>query len=52
MWVGAYATVFSSLNEMEKVMGLISPIVIFITLRFISGVPRLEKSAYKGWGNP
>lgn len=51
VWIGMYVTVFSSLNGLEKVIGLISPIVIFITLRFISGVPPLEKSADKKWGD-
>ncbi len=51
VWIGMYLTVFSSLGEIEKLVGLASPIVIFITLRFISGVPPLEKSADKKWGD-
>ena len=46
-WIGIYLTVFPSLNSLEKLISLISPIYIFILLRFISGIPLLEKSANK-----
>jgi steroid 5-alpha reductase family enzyme len=51
LWVGLYLAVFTSLSTAERLIGLISPISIVVTLMFISGVPLLEKSADKRWGN-
>ncbi|MEO5950598.1 MAG: DUF1295 domain-containing protein [Candidatus Saccharimonadales bacterium] len=50
VWIGVYITVVSSLSGIEQIIGLVSPLMIFITLRFISGVPPLEESAEKRWG--
>lgn len=51
VWVGMYVIAFSGLPLNEQLIGLVSPIAIFVTLRFISGVPILEKSADKKWGD-
>ncbi|HEU0266427.1 MAG TPA: DUF1295 domain-containing protein [Candidatus Saccharimonadaceae bacterium] len=51
IWVGMYIIAFSGLPLFEKLIGLVSPVAIFVTLRFISGVPILEKSADKKWGD-
>lgn len=51
VWIGIYITVYSSLASTEQLIGLVSPIAIFGTLRFISGVPILERSAEERWGN-
>lgn len=51
VWIGIYLTVVSSLGGLEQLMALASPAIIFLTLRFISGVPPLEKSADERWGD-
>lgn len=53
VWIGLYVSVLLSVSTLEKVVGIISPISIMVTLLFLSGVPLLEKSADKKWGkNP
>ena len=51
VWLGVYITTYSSLGAMQRAIGLISPVTIFILLRFVTGVPPLEKSGMKRWGN-
>lgn len=51
VWIGVYLFILPSLNSGEALIGLISPIFITVLLLFISGVPLLEKSANKKWGN-
>jgi len=51
VWIGMYLTAFQSLNPPERLVGLASPVAIFISLMFISGVPILEKAADVRWGN-
>lgn len=46
-WAGIYLAVFPSLELIEKIISLVSPFYIFILLRFISGIPILEKNANK-----
>ncbi len=50
VWVGIYICCFDSLTNVERLIGLTSPILISLVLLFISGVPLLEKSADKRWG--
>jgi steroid 5-alpha reductase family enzyme len=51
VWTGIYLVSFSPLSTADKLIGLVSPIFITFMLRFVSGVPMLEKSADKKWGN-
>lgn len=51
VWVGVYLYVVSSLSLFQAIVGLISPVFIITLLLFVSGVPILEKSADKRWGN-
>lgn len=51
VWIGMYLTAFSTMGPLERLIGLISPLAIFITLRYISGIPILEKGADKRWGS-
>ena len=51
VWVGIYIYCFTSLNLLEKVLGLSSPGLITAVLLFVSGVPILERSADKRWGD-
>ncbi|HET7630027.1 MAG TPA: DUF1295 domain-containing protein [Candidatus Saccharimonadales bacterium] len=50
IWIGIYLTVFVSLSPLERLVGLISPLAIAISLLFISGIPPLEKYADAKWG--
>lgn len=51
IWVGLYIFAFSSLTSLERLVGLVSPLAIFVALRYISGIPILEQSADERWGN-
>lgn len=51
VWVGMYITLFVSLTDLERLLGLVSPLAIAGTLIFASGIPILEKSADKKWGS-
>ncbi|HET9098627.1 MAG TPA: DUF1295 domain-containing protein [Candidatus Saccharimonadales bacterium] len=51
VWLGIYIYCFQGLDSLEKIIGLISPVFIYVLLRYVSGVPVLEKSADKRWGN-
>ena len=50
LWLGIFIISFSYLENWSY-LSVISPISIIIILRFISGVPQLEKNAIKKWGN-
>lgn len=51
LWIGVYLFVFPFLSDGQSVVALISPLFIFILLKYISGVPLLEKSADAKWGH-
>lgn len=51
VWVGIYIYALPNLNLIGKLVSLVSPLLIVILLMFISGIPVLEKSADKHWGN-
>lgn len=42
-WLGIYLIVFSSLSPMQQLIGFIGPLWIYVALRYVSGVPILEK---------
>ncbi len=50
VWLGAWVYTLSALALPQKVIGFITPLTIYVMIRFISGVPKLEKSAEKKWG--
>lgn len=53
IWVGVYIFCAPFLSTTLAVVAVISPLFIFILIKFISGVPLLEKSANAKWGqNP
>ena len=51
VWVGVYLYVFLSLSTLEAYVARISPLFIMVLLLFVSGIPILEKSADKRWGD-
>ncbi len=51
VWVGMYLIVVASLPIIEQLVALLSPLFIIVLLLFVSGIPLLEKSAQKKWGN-
>lgn len=51
VWVGVYIVAAQSLDALQSLVALVSPLFIAILLLFISGVPILEKSADKKWGS-
>jgi steroid 5-alpha reductase family enzyme len=51
VWVGIYLYAIGNLNVGQVLVGLLSPLTIIILLRYVSGVPPLEKSADGRWGS-
>ena len=51
VWIGVYMYVVPSLSLVQAVIGIVSPVFIITLLLFVSGIPILEKSADKRWGN-
>jgi len=49
-WIGIYIFTFNALGQVEKVVGLLSPLTIVTLLVFVSGIPILEKKADERWG--
>jgi steroid 5-alpha reductase family enzyme len=50
VWVGMYLFAVSSLSNIQVVLAVVSPLFITSLLLFVSGVPKLEKSADERWG--
>ena len=50
LWLGIFIISFTYLGNWSY-LSAISPISIIIILRFVSGVPQLEKNAIKKWGD-
>ena len=50
VWSGTYAYAFVTLTGTERLIGLLSPVLIAGILLFGTGIPILEKSADKRWG--
>lgn len=51
VWCGIYVACFGTLNGLERLICLSSPVLISLVLLFVGGVPVLEKSADRRWGN-
>lgn len=51
VWGGVYIYTFTALDSLGRLVGFISPAYIALLLLFVSGVPLLEKSADKRWGD-
>jgi steroid 5-alpha reductase family enzyme len=50
IWAGIYVYAFPALSYPQRLICLASPLLITLVLRYVSGVPILEKSADKKWG--
>lgn len=50
-WVGIYLFTVFGLTPIQSLAGVISPIFIATLIIFVSGIPLLEKSADKRWGD-
>ena len=50
VWVGAYVFAAANLSVAQTMLALVSPLFITALLLFVSGMPKLEKSADKRWG--
>jgi steroid 5-alpha reductase family enzyme len=51
VWFGAWVFTLSTLSSTTALIGLLSPLFIYLMLRYVSGVPKLEESAAQKWGN-
>jgi len=50
LWFGIYLANVSSFKGWEHI-GVVSPVFTYLLLRYVSGVPLLQKYARKKWGN-
>ena len=50
VWIGVFLFVLPSLSGWTIAVAAVSPLYIFGLIRWVSGVPLLEKSAQKRWG--
>ena len=50
-WLGIYIFTLSGLTPIRSAIGFISPLYIAVLIIFVSGIPLLEKSADKKWGD-
>lgn len=50
VWVSIYVYAFNTLDGIQKVICLASPVLITLVLLFVSGVSILERSADERWG--
>ncbi len=50
VWVGVYIYAAAALPTGQALVGVLSPLTIIILLRFVSGIPPLEKMADERWG--
>ena len=50
VWVGTYLFAVSSLHTGQVIVAIVSPLFITSLLLFVSGIPKLEKSADQRWG--
>jgi len=50
LWIGVYIFVCPFLSNVQTIVAMISPLFIFILLKYVSGAPLLEKSADAKWG--
>ncbi len=50
LWIGVYIFTVSALSGGEIILGAVGPLFIALLLLRVSGVPILEKSADKRWG--
>jgi steroid 5-alpha reductase family enzyme len=51
VWFGIWVATLPALSLNQAILGFISPLFIFLIIRFASGVPKLEKSAQEKWGS-
>lgn len=51
VWTGIYIVAFGVLIGVDRLWALASPLYIYSLLLFVSGIPLLEKSGDKKWGN-
>ncbi len=51
VWLGLWIFTLGNITKTQELVGFISPLFIFLMIRFVSGVPKLEKSAKEKWGS-
>ncbi|HMP67393.1 MAG TPA: DUF1295 domain-containing protein [Candidatus Paceibacterota bacterium] len=50
-WIGIYIASLSVISNFSYLIGIISPIYVFFILRFVSGIPPLEKRMNEKYSN-
>lgn len=50
LWIGVYIFTIFGLSQTQTLIGLLGPLYIAVLIIFVSGIPLLEKSAEKKWG--
>ena len=50
IWLGIFVISISYINSIFTALSILSPIFVFILLRFLTGVPQLEQRGQEKWG--
>tara|TARA_A100001015_G_scaffold167963_1_gene186681 strand:- start:92 stop:523 length:432 start_codon:yes stop_codon:yes gene_type:complete len=50
IWLGIFVISISYINSIFTSLSILSPIFVFVLLRFLTGVPQLEVRGEKKWG--
>jgi len=51
IWFGIFVFTLSKINNLFAIVGLVSPVFIYILIRFFTGVPQVSASAENSFGN-
>jgi len=50
IWLGIFVISISYINSIFTALSILSPIFVFVLLRFLTGVPQLEQRGQEKWG--
>ena len=50
IWFGIFVISINYINSIFTILSILSPIFVFVLLRFLTGVPQLEQRGEEKWG--
>ena len=50
IWFGIFVISINYINSIFTALSILSPIFVFVLLRFLTGVPQLEQRGQEKWG--
>jgi len=51
IWFGIFVISLNYIGSFSSMLSILSPIFVYILLRYLSGVPQLEKRGDQKWGH-